>query len=783
MVASQEFVVCPTSKLSQNNSDQDPDINGILIHSTNNMGSLSVTTSPENTPAEIEININFQDGQSCASCSKRSCPASIACSQNELLGSVDPKEVKGEAKLLSLPSLRTEFIECDANGDLKWKEVEVASDLACSSANTMCKVEASDTREETIQANSGNSKIRVSLDTCGRKICERITEKEIIQAILYSASVNKLTFTPEEAKECARLILEELQSDEVTIEINDQSAKSTYTPPATTWSTEFLSLKDRPHKALSSTNVLLWAHWRRVWIVTLWLAACVGLFTWKFVQYRHRSAFEVMGYCLCTAKGAAETLKLNMALVLLPVCRNTVTWLRKSHKIGSVLPFNDTINFHKLVAAGIIIGVILHAGVHLTCDFPRIVRADRFLFRQTIACDFGYTQPSYLDILASTEGWTGIAMVILMLMAFLLALKTPRRSPQSLPGPIQRCVGFNAFWYTHHVFIFVYVLLIIHSMFLFLAKDFTAKTTWMYLAVPILIYVGERIYRTIRSEMVSLKIQKARIYSGKVVSLEMKKPPGFTYRSGMYVFVQCPRISKFEWHPFSLTSAPDDDHLTMHIRSLGDWSYQFYSIFQEALLSGQPNLPKIAIDGPYGSASQDHAKYDIILLIGLGIGATPFISVLKDIANGLNKADKGKANRKRKAYFYWVTRDQGSFEWFGDVMKEVSCMDKNQGVIEMYNYLTSVFQEGDKRSALISAIQALHFIKNGVDIISKTPVRTQFARPNWPKVFSGLATRHREEKIGVFYCGPGSLGRQLERLCHGMTAKTTTRFVFHKEYF
>lgn len=46
-----------------------------------------------------------------------------------------------------------------------------------------------------------------------------------------------------------------------------------------------------------------------------------------------------------------------------------------------------------------------------------------------------------------------------------------------------------------------------------------------------------------------------------------------------------------------------------------------------------------------------------------------------------------------------------------------------QGVIEMYNYLTSVFQEGDKRSALISAIQALHFIRNGVDIISKTPVR------------------------------------------------------------
>lgn len=45
----------------------------------------------------------------------------------------------------------------------------------------------------------------------------------------------------------------------------------------------------------------------------------------------------------------------------------------------------------------------------------------------------------------------------------------------------------------------------------------------------------------------------------------------------------------------------------------------------------------------------------------------------------------------------------------------------------MHNYLTSVFGDGDKRSALISAIQALHFMKSGVDIISKTPVSSHNA--------------------------------------------------------
>lgn len=72
-----------------------------------------------------------------------------------------------------------------------------------------------------------------------------------------------------------------------------------------------------------------------------------ALFTWKFIQYRNKNAFKVMRYCLPTAKGAAETLKLNMALILLPVCRNTLTWLR-STKLGYFLPFDDNINFHKV---------------------------------------------------------------------------------------------------------------------------------------------------------------------------------------------------------------------------------------------------------------------------------------------------------------------------------------------------------------------------------------------------------------------------------------------------
>ena len=40
----------------------------------------------------------------------------------------------------------------------------------------------------------------------------------------------------------------------------------------------------------------------------------------------------------------------------------------------------------------------------------------------------------------------------------------------------------------------------------------------------------------------------------------------------------------------------------------------------------------------------------------------------------------------------------------------------------MHNYLTSVYEDGDARSALIMMIQSLHHAKNGVDIVSGTRV-------------------------------------------------------------
>ena len=51
-------------------------------------------------------------------------------------------------------------------------------------------------------------------------------------------------------------------------------------------------------------------------------------------------------------------------------------------------------------------------------------------------------------------------------------------------------------------------------------------------------------------------------------------------KAGQYVFVHCPKVSKLEWHPFTLTSCPELDYVSLHIRLVGDWTSAYQHTLQ-----------------------------------------------------------------------------------------------------------------------------------------------------------------------------------------------------------
>jgi len=128
-----------------------------------------------------------------------------------------------------------------------------------------------------------------------------------------------------------------------------------------------------------------------------------------------------------------------------------------------------------MIALAIAIGVGIHAIYHLACDFPRILHASNEKYK-LIEPFFGEKPSNYWHFVKSWEGVTGILMVVLMAIAFTLANTRFRKNRTKLPKPFNKLTGFNAFWYSHHLFIIVYALLIIHGTKLYLTKEWNHKT-------------------------------------------------------------------------------------------------------------------------------------------------------------------------------------------------------------------------------------------------------------------------------------------------------------------
>ena len=52
---------------------------------------------------------------------------------------------------------------------------------------------------------------------------------------------------------------------------------------------------------------------------------------------------------------------------------------------------------------------------------------------------------------------------------------------------------------------------------------------------------------------------------------------------GQYTFVSVPSVGAHEWHPFTITSAPGDPYISVHIRVVGDWTEILWNTMEEYL--------------------------------------------------------------------------------------------------------------------------------------------------------------------------------------------------------
>ncbi|KAH9846070.1 NADPH oxidase [Lenzites betulinus] len=519
---------------------------------------------------------------------------------------------------------------------------------------------------------------------------------------------------------------------------------------------------------------------RMFFFLFIFLHALVIAFGFMNYQLKDNSvtARKTFGITFPIARTAALVLHVDVAVILLPVCRNFISILRRT-SLNSFIPFDKNITFHKAVAWSIVVFSFIHIAAHMV-NFTELAFADpdattpakRFV--AFLAANF-----------ATGPGATGWIMTVALGIMVWYAMEKRRRA------------RFEWFWYSHHLFIVFFINWQLHGMFCMIQPDRppycsfnTIGVFWRYWLVGGVIWIYERILREVRSRHRTY-ISKVIQHPSNVVELQIKKEKTPT-QAGQYIFLCCPEISYFQWHPFTLTSAPEEDYISVHIRVVGDFTRELAKAVgcEFDRKKGEKDdaggkivtppinrvLPRVMVDGPFGSASEDFLNYETVLLVGAGIGVTPFASILKSIWYRMNNFNTSKPTRLSKVYFTWVIRDFGSAEWFHSLLHAIEEQD-TQNRIEINIYLTAKIKEDEMNNIIVQDVGAEK------DAITSLRAPTHFGRPNWDRVFSSIAEKHQETDVGVFFCGPSVLSKQLHVQCNKWSSPKGTKFFFGKENF
>uniref|UniRef100_A0A8D2QIZ1 NAD(P)H oxidase (H2O2-forming) n=1 Tax=Zonotrichia albicollis TaxID=44394 RepID=A0A8D2QIZ1_ZONAL len=474
---------------------------------------------------------------------------------------------------------------------------------------------------------------------------------------------------------------------------------------------------------------------RHIVCVTLFSAITAGVFAERAYYYAFASPSTGIAQTtfvgIIISRGSAASISFMYSYILLTMCRNLITVLRETF-LNHYIPFDAAVDFHRWIAMAALIFSVLHTAGHVVNVYifsvtPLSVLSCLF---STVFTNDGSQLPQkyYWWFFQTVPGMTGVLLLVVLAVMYVFATHHFRR------------VSFQGFWITHHLYMLLYILVIIHGSYALIQQP----RFHIYFIIPALIYSADKLYSLSRKK-VEISVVKAELLPSGVTHLQFQRPQDFDYKSGQWV--PC--------HPWG-------------------------RLDQESISAMGCAKRDLYLDGPFGEGHQEWNKFEVSVLVGGGIGVTPFASILKDLVF------KSSINSKllcKKIYFIWVTRTQRQFEWLTDIIREVEESDKN-GLVSVHIYITQLAEKFDLRTTMLYICER-HFQK----VLNKslfTGLRsiTHFGRPPFVPFFSSLQEVHPEvQKIGVFSCGPPGMTKSVEQACRHMNKKDQTYFAHHYENF
>ncbi|MFQ6671353.1 hypothetical protein Gotur_035928 [Gossypium turneri] len=189
--------------------------------------------------------------------------------------------------------------------------------------------------------------------------------------------------------------------------------------------------------------------------------------------------------------------------------------------------------------------------------------------------------------------------------------------------PQFRRMKFELFFYTHHLYLLYIFFYVLH-----------VGDAYFCMILPgIFLFLIDRYLRFLQSRQ-RTALLSARILPCGLLELNFSKTPGLYYNPTSILFVNVPRISKLQWHPFTISSNcnMETDELSVVIKCQGSWSDKLYKELGSSL-----DRLQVSTEGPYGPTSSHFLRHECLVLVSGGSGITPFISIIREIIFQIQK--------------------------------------------------------------------------------------------------------------------------------------------------
>ncbi|KAI9218046.1 FAD-binding domain-containing protein, partial [Blastocladiella britannica] len=354
--------------------------------------------------------------------------------------------------------------------------------------------------------------------------------------------------------------------------------------------------------ALRKKSIQFWA---------FWIFFQAAMFVIGYFKQKNDFGLRVLDkleYSVFISRGAGLSLAVTSALLITPMCRNTVMFLRDHTFLPRIFPMDEGIYFHKVCAWTVLFFSVVHTNGHYV-NFFNVERILSVLGLR--AYQIHYTM---------WGGATGHVMVMLMFFMYTAAAIKVRHQ------------SFETFWFIHHLGIIWYLCIFFHGYGCFVHTvegQCRPYYSWAYNLFVCTIYFGERIFREIRGRR-QTTVANAVLHPGNALEIQWDKP-SFQYKPGQYVFICVPEVSGVQWHPFTITSCPEERYGSVHIRLVGDWTKAVARVMGCLDEKRDFRTVELRVDGPYAAPADRVFEYDHAVLVGAGIGVTPFASILKSM--------------------------------------------------------------------------------------------------------------------------------------------------------